>query len=884
MNKKNLLKTVTLTSAVLATGVVSFSGAAVSANTLDSTSPTANSTETPTTNQVTAEQVAAAKTDVNTAEEAVKNQESVVTSVLSDKQAAQTAETTAQTELVAAQETAATSTPEAIQAVETEIVEAETTVSETEALLETAEQEASTAQEQADQAQAVADTANTAYTEAQAQADAAQEAVTQLENQTVNVDQAQATVDTAKQEVVTAEANVAEAEQALVTAQESDQTLAQEIADAKTAVDEAKVAETNAQTTVVGLEAQVADTASKVTEAQAVVDSLQNDVSYTIDINLPQEVKDAVKKFMTTPKTLETVAELKQVIGSSDVSLNVDKYWNITVTGGDELVDLNNLTTQQVEKLNQVIVDMYNKLAENIGLSTVTANTKMIELAKVRSEKYDAADSPKAHNRTIMRESEDEVFTSSLIAAGENLAFGKTSSSQITMSEFLKQTKSYLTGLTLFDSGSAYGHWTNIDTSDSLGMYLHVEETDKTTIFNKTYETTWLVMAVYKDLPTVNGAAKNAVAANEEVHAADVTFTNDTSSLTAATTQLALANVAHNRAKADLAQAVTALNQAKAEVESATNAYNALLSTESETTKAQANLDAAKTKLSDAQAKYNSALTVLTAVTESKEAKAQALVDAKAAFDTAQAKADELRADYLVKQADANELKEKAEQASQAVQALEVILEDAKQAVVDAKAKLVDLKEAEANLVKAQEAYDKAVKAREEACAVYQQEAAKLTELQDNYSLAVKHYLNLLNLYNLQEQVKAPTEETGDDQGTGSTSGSSASGQNQNSTTVVTKENSQAPLGTETPLNVTTIGASQKLDVQSGKVVTVNTTGMAPTSKEPTPYRDVEKASVQAAALPQTGSKDSILSSLAGFTVLGLGLSLAIKRRKDVKE
>ncbi|HEM6397711.1 TPA: SEC10/PgrA surface exclusion domain-containing protein [Streptococcus suis] len=882
MNKKNLLKTVTLASTVLATGVVSFSGAAVSANTLDSTSPTANSTETPTTNQVTAEQVAAAKTDVNTAEEAVKNQESVVTSALSDKQVAQTAETTAQAELVAAQETAATATPEAIQAVETEIVTAEATVSETEVLLETANQEASTAQEQADQAQAVADTANIAYTEAQTQADAAQETVAQLESQTVNVDQAQATVDTAKQEVVTAEANVAEAKQALVTAQESDQTLAQEIADAKTAVDEAKVAESHAQTTVVGLEAQVADTASKVTEAQAVIDSLKNEVSYTIDINLPQAVKDAVKKFMTTPKTLDTVAELSKVFDENNLYDNLSSYWNVVISG-DERVDLNSLTDAQVEKMNQFVVDVYNKLAENIGLTKVTANTKLIEVAKLRSEKYDEINAPHEHNTTILRESQDKVFENN-VHVGENISFPTVTKTNMTMQEFLNTVNGALQSLTFYDRPSNYGHWSAIDNAQSIGVYSHIEENENYKVLDMTFDTNWLVMALYRDKYTIGGLDKNAIAANAEVHAADVTFKNDSSSLTEANTQLALVNVAHNRAQADLAQAVTELNQAKAKVESATNAYNALLSTENKTTKAQANLDAAKTKLSDAQAKYNSALTVLTAVTESKEAKAQALADAKAAFDTAQAKADELRADYLVKQADADELKEKAEQASQTVQALEVILKDAKQAVVDAKAKLVNIQEAEANLVKAQDAYDKAVKAREEAGAIYQQEAAKLTELQDNYSLAVKHYLNLLNLYNLQEQVKAPTEDTGDDQGTVSAPGSSASGQNQNGTTVVTKGNSQVPLGTETPANVTTIGASQKLDAQSGKVVTIKTTGMAPTSKEQTRSIDVEKAPVQAASLPQTGSKDSILSSLAGFTVLGLGLSLAIKRRKYTEE
>ncbi|HEL1556920.1 TPA: SEC10/PgrA surface exclusion domain-containing protein [Streptococcus suis] len=864
MNKKDLLKTVTLASAILAAGAISFSGVEASADTLDTTPTTANETETTTTNQVTEEQVAAAKAEASAIGDAVKHQETVVAEALTTKQSAQAVEAAAQTELEDAQETAATATPEAIQAVEAEIVEAEITVTETEALLETANQEASTAQTQADQAQEVADAANTAYTEAQTQADTAQETVAQLESQTVNVDQAQATVDTAKQEVVTVEANVATAEQALVTAQESDQTLAQEIADAKTAVDEAKVAETNAQTTVVGLEAQVADTASKVTEAQAVVDSLQNEVSYTIDINLPQVVKDAVKKFMTTPKTLETVAELSKVFDDNNVYDNLNNYWNVAISG-DEQVNLNSLTDTQVETMNQFVVDVYNKLAENIGLSKVTANTKLIEVAKLRSEKYDEINAPHEHNTTIQRESQASVFENN-VHVGENISFPTVTKTSMTMQEFLNTVNGALQSLTFYDRPSNYAHWSGIDTAQSVGIYSHIEENENRKVLDMTFDTNWLVMALYRDKYTIGGLDKNAVAANEEVHAADVTFTNDSSSVTEANTQLALANVAHNRAQADLAQAVTVLNKAKAEVESATNTYNTLLSTESETSKAQANLVAANTKLSEAQAKYDQALDALDALTAQKAEQAQKLATAKTVLDQAQTKATSLYSDYLAKQAQADVLKTKVNQLNQEVQNLEADLANAKQAVVDAKAKLLGLQEAEANLVKAQEAYDKAVKAKDEACAVYQTELAKLTDLKNSFTLAANHYLTLSNLYKLQEQVKTPTEVTGDNQGTGSSSGSSASGQKQNGTTVVTKGNSQAPL------------------VQLDKPSAVKATAVASASNGQVKYLDVANAPVQAASLPQTGSNESILSSLAGFTVLGLGLSLAIKRRKYTEE
>ena len=858
MNKKDLLKTVTFASAILAAGAISFSGVEASADTLDTIPTTANETETTTTNQVTEEQVVAAKAEASTIGDAVKHQETVVADALTTKQSAQADEAKVQEELVAAQETAATATPEAIQAVEAEIVEAETTVSETEALLETANQEASTAQTQADQAQAVADTTNTAYTEAQAQADAAQETVVQLESQTVDVDQAQANVDTAKQDVVTAEANVAEAEQALVTAQESDQTLAQEIADAKTAVDEAKVAETNAQTTVVGLEAQVADTASKVTEAQAVIDSLQNEVSYTIDINLPQEVKDAVKKFMSTTPTLETVAELKQAIEASGVTKNIEKYWEVSINGGDEVVDFNNLANKQVEIMNQFIVDVYNELAENVGISTISANLKMIELAKLRSEKYDALDAPFGHNSQILQESSEEVFNNPYTATGENLSYVPIYDTSINVKKMLEMLNVSIKGFTLYDSRSNYGHWINMDKTGSIGAYSHLEEYVNKFDASLVSTYNWLVLATYvEDFDTDM---------NNILHSADVTFDSNSTSLANANTQLEKALLDESQAKEDLAQAVTVLNQAKAEVVSATNTYNTLLSTESETTKAQANLDAANTKLSEAQAKYDQAVDALDALTAQKAEQAQKLATAKAVLDQAQTKATSLYSDYRAKQAQADVLKTKVNQLNQDVQNLEADLANAKQAVVDAKAKLLGLQEAEANLVKAQEAYDKAVKAKDEACAVYQTELAKLTDLKNSFTLAANHYLTLSNLYKLQEQVKTPTEVTGDNQGTGSSSGSSTSGQNQNGTTVVTKGNSQAPR------------------VQLDKPSAVKATAVASASKEQVKYLDVANAPVQAASLPQTGSNESILSSLAGFTVLGLGLSLAIKRRKYTEE
>ncbi|HEL9635284.1 TPA: LPXTG cell wall anchor domain-containing protein, partial [Streptococcus suis] len=129
------------------------------------------------------------------------------------------------------------------------------------------------------------------------------------------------------------------------------------------------------------------------------------------------------------------------------------------------------------------------------------------------------------------------------------------------------------------------------------------------------------------------------------------------------------------------------------------------------------------------------------------------------------------------------------------------------------------------------------------------------TDLQHSFTLAANHYLTLLNLYKLQEQVKTPTEVTGDNQGTGSTTGSSASGQNQNGTASA-NGNSQAPV------------------VQLDKPSAVNATAVTSASKGQVKYLDVANAPVQAASLPQTGSNESILSSLAGFTVLGLGLSL----------
>ncbi|HFU3984637.1 TPA: SEC10/PgrA surface exclusion domain-containing protein [Streptococcus suis] len=881
MKKKDLLKTVTFASAILAAGAISFSGVEVSADTLDTTPATANETATPTTNQVTDEQVAVAKAEASTIGDAVKHQETVVADALSTKQSAQAAETTAQTELVAAQETVETATPEAIQAVEVEIVEAETTVSETESLLKNANQEASTAQTQANKAQAVADAANTAYTEAQTQALAAQETVKQLENQTVNLEQAQATVEAAKQEVVTAEANVVTAEQALVTAEAKDQTLAQEIADAKTAVKEAKAKEEVANTEVNNTQAAALLAEKNLETATSAVKNSGALTSYTVTLNLNDELKNAIQRMLRAKQALQDLKPTLEELGLktgytyqeyfSAYNKYTKAYQDDLASAKEEVVALNaydptilngtiistddtkynldNLTGDQLSLVNRYIIDYVNVIRQTFGFEKAVISKPLIEVATYRSDKYEETtpeNTLSSHNAQIISDSDTEVLFNKYgvinTTKNEIVAhpYTKSTTPLMTMSEILELAKQSVFLWTFGDASSSFGHFFLLLDHDAYGFDAYHQPI---TGFNdRKYGSGVFIGNGYSFAETDLGTPTNLYIDGKLIGSSTYEALNkviqdgiETGSETfqKLLRKQSVANEANDKAQADLAQAVTALNKAKAEVASATSAYNALLSTESETSKAQANLDAATTKLSEAQVKYDQAVNTLDTLTVQKAEQAQKLANAKVVLDQAKAKATSLYSDYLAKQAQADVLKTKVDQLNQDVQNLETVLANAKQAVLDAKAKLLGLQEAEANLVKAQEAYEKAVKAKDEARAVYQTELAKLTDLKNSFTIATNHYLTLLNLYNLQEQVKTPTEVTGDN---------------------------------------------------LGKPSAVKTTAVASASKGQVKYLDVANEPVQTASLPQTGSSESILSSLAGFTVLGLGLSLAIKRRKYTEE
>ncbi|HEM6273090.1 TPA: SEC10/PgrA surface exclusion domain-containing protein [Streptococcus suis] len=987
MNKKDLLKTVTIASAILAAGAISFSGVEASADTLDTTPTTANETETPTTNQVTEEQVAAAKAEASAIGDAVKHQETVVADALTTKQSAQAVEAAAQTELVAAQETAETATPEAVQAVETEIVEAEAQVAETETLLETANQEASTAQVEADEAQAVADAANTAYTEAQTQALVAKTKLDNLINTKYNaISDAQKEVAKAESVVFERVSEIETAELNLQSAQIEDAKLELEISNRQTALDRANSELVTAQQkldekskVLKQNEQDLASSKIKLDQTKADLDLYS--IVYPQEITVSEEWKDAFKTFLgKSEKDSDFEAILNKLSSLGKIALNDNKF--ITNDADKTEYDPNNLPDELLKDLNRYAITLINSIHKQMNDGReVVANENIISFAKDVSIEYKKTSESNeevyywnSHNVTAINRaaSKNGLFDTSKVNLYENLQLGIGQISFDSNNRIIDKTtatRSYLyeqifnaiQGMMLYDYGTGIGgakggHARSIYDASAIGVALSQYSYKQSTLqhlnthilqvprveytkessqtirdywkqqeefrilrdqYNKQYlgkdfATYQIKIAELRDkeseaqqayrdaykqilqryeqrygntspatLRQINTIESAKIAYEEallEYNNLRVQFENYRKEVESTITNFELAKKLVAEAQRDLEIQKLKPKATPISIEQLAQAQSKLKVAQTALTKAQANLeelialsDENENAIEEAQISYNGL------IQKSKELQVD-VAQAKSSLDTAQSKLNVAQSAYINGQ---------------------LTLANAKQAVEDAKAKLLGLQEAEANLVKAQEAYDKAVKAKDEACAVYQTELAKLTELKNSFTLAANHYLTLSNLYKLQEQVKAPTEETGDNQGTGITSETPTPNHN--------------PNGTNTLSNGSTTGASQGLDVPSGKVVTAkepvrnldnapSTAGgqarvvltsktatvkiaeVAPTSKEPTPYRDVAKAPVQAAALPQTGSKDSILPSLAGLAVLGFGLSHAIKRRKYTEE
>lgn len=752
----------------------------------------------------TQETVETAKAAADTAQATATQAQEAVTAQQANVDAAQTVVNTAQADATAADKAYEQAYYDELQADLPTIAEQQSAVARIEKDVEAAQNavpDATTAHQLAQDA-VQTETAEQQQTKeavdvAEANAKAAQEGVDKAQAivDGTSVEKAQADVTKAEQDVNTANQQVNEATVKVAQAEQQDKERQAKIADAKANLDKVATADTK----------QAAKDSSDA-EAEAKAAQAEATKQAALQTAAEQEAKAAQTKADALKADTETVVPAKVTLPqgydlrdkATTLKLNqtaqkqsFDSYKNTSKSDRETIVDVANMTTEQVRELSeyaaQIINDIrrqYNKLNgfdANQGLLAVTDESVALALRVAKNyatdkwcafEPGDGWGGMKAHNYSALAAASGNgsAYTSenlsgiSLDIYYYNTDGNATESSNDFVFTNLKDSETTLAILkeNIFDaiqmmtlSSDELDHASNvIGTFDSLGVVvswvysdyvgdylpqLHFitsfyEGPNKDKVYNNDYANTF-EKAAAKDPKQAQIVALEAQAksASERAKTAE--------------TAKVKADVTYKTALTKKAQADAILTNAAKALKDAQTAYNAAAATPEATPNANRTLITAKANLAKAETVLKSAKEALNTVNASKAEKEQALKDAKAKL------ADKVVAWSQAKEANATQERRLAQaiqrehDAKAAVQTATDNVTKAQTALKDAKAYLERLQNAKANLKTATAAKDTADKALADAKAKLDTENAKLTDLkatadkaQADYQTAKAHY------------------------------------------------------------------------------------------------------------------------------------------------
>ncbi|MGV3127696.1 SEC10/PgrA surface exclusion domain-containing protein [Streptococcus orisratti] len=611
-----------------------------------------------------------------------------------------------------------------------------------------------------------------------------------------SVEKAQADVAKAEQDVNVANQQVNEATVKVAQAEQQDKKRQAKIADAKANLDKVATADTK----------QAAKDSSDA-EAEAKAAQAEATKQAALQTAAEQEAKDAQAKADALKADAETVVPAKVTLpqgydlekDTETRKLNVtapiytfDSYKNTSKLDRETIVDLKNLTTDQVRELSEYAAQIINDIRKqyvkqnNVSVTNdnfVTVTDESIALVRRVADKYvadkwyafepgngwggmkahdDAAlglsstDSSKWTSENIVMSPLDPYYhkvDGNTVESINDSVFTNLKDSETTIA-ILKENI-YLAIRTmvlnpyeldhasgLIGTSNALGVVVSWVYSDYVGDYLpqlhfitsFYNGPDKDKVYNNDYANTF-EKAAAKDPKQAQIAALEAQAksASERAKAAEAAKVK--------------ADVTYKTAITKKAQADAILTNAAKALKDAQTAYNAALATPEATPNANRNLITAKANLAKAETVLKSAKDALNTVNASKAEKEQALKDAKAKL------ADKVVAWSQAKEANAAQERRLAQaiqrehDAKAAVQTATDNVTKAQTALKDAKAYLERLQNAKANLKDAQTAKDTADKALADAKAKLDTENAKLTDLkataakaQADYQTAKVHY------------------------------------------------------------------------------------------------------------------------------------------------
>lgn len=863
MNSKKIISSFSLTTAILATGIISQEAHADSVDTTTTTVSQAQS------QPVTAEQVASAKASYDTNQEAQAQAQSMVDS---KKQALDTAKantTTAQDAVAKAETAAAQATDVNIQAAKEAIPTAEAKVQPAKEAVETAKTDVTTKEASQSQAQE-------AVNEVQGNVNQAQKAVAeatqiQSEKQTA-VDTSAKEVETAKQGVVNAQATVAEktdkvsqAGQAVETAKQNDAKLDADTKEAEINVEKADQAAQVAKSEVATAKAKADET------AQALKDAEFNHPTHVV---MSDEFKQNFKQYAFGSMSDE---DLEKVIASESASRDLNTTYLstfVTDTTGQKY-DVTNLPIELQTELSQYFAYLVNDVRQQLGQPKLVVNTDTIKFATLVAEKYDKNHNPfSGHDNKAINEAAKEMGywynRKNQGNAYENLAGNIPDSAydldsdgnstykigdkvELTKSDLYKLVAENVNGFIYEGSSNGhYGHAMALVTQPSVGLSFTVAHTDEgfgtvpmiethvlcTPLTDK--RTGGPLLDASKNVPDLKIPDKQA------------------------------AEVADRAAQAALVTATAQAQAAQTRFEQAKAAYDALVATPRQTAEAEAKLATAKSELVNAQTALTNAEQTLATVTASHAEKVAVLDMAKVSRDEA---VNVLTAAQS-KLAEANQELAQREVATTIAKAklteLEQALKDAEQAVIDAKATYEQLVTAKANLETARQAYAQAVTAQEVAQAAYDKAMVVLTNAKAQTALSGTKYTNLKAAYDARiayEEAQRKAKEEALRRQAERDAKAKQVRQDVNGTQS-NRVNSSTHVGL--PAFMSSTNEVKTTSFSAAQVATAEATQAVVNRRGTTDYQ---------APLPQTGESGTAVYLLAGLGMLGLAGVTARKRR-----
>lgn len=857
MNSKKIISSVSLATAVLATGIISQEA---HADSVDTTTTTASQAQP---QLVTAEQVASAKATFENNQEAQAQAQSVADS---KKQALDTAKantTTAQDAVAKAETAAASATDTNIQVAKEAIPTAETKVQSAKEAVETAKTDVTTKEASQSQAQEAVNKAQGNVNQAQEAVDEATQI--QSEKQTA-VDKSAKEVEAAKQGVTNAQATLAEktskvsqAKQTVETAKQNDAKL-----DADTKAADINVEKADQAVQVAKSDVDIAK--AKADEAAQVL----KDANHPTHIIMTDEFKQNLKDYLFNTNysnRQEEQAALQKAIQSENASRKLNQAYLstfVTDTTGQKY-DVTNLPLELQTELSQYFTYLVNDVRQQLGQPKLVVNTDTIKFATLVAEKYDKNHDPfSGHDNKAINEAAKEMGywynRNNTTNAYENLSgnipdsaydLDSDGNSTYKIGDKVELTKSDLYKLVAENvnqfiyegrSNGHYGHAISMVTQPSVGISFTVAHTDEG----------------FGTVPMIETHVLCTPLTDKRTGGPLLDASKNVPDLVIPDKQAA--EVADRAAQAALVTATAQAQAAQTRFEQAKAAYDALVATPRQTADAEAKLATAKAELANAQTALEAAENTLATVTASHADKVAALDMAKASRDeavnaltAAQNKLDVANQELAQRETATTVAKAKLAELEQAVK-------DAEQAVIDAKATYEQLVKAKANLETARQAYAKVVAAQDAAQVAYDKAIVALTNAKAQTALSGTKYTNLKAAYDARIAYEAAQRKAKEE-----------ALRRQAERDAKAKQVRQDVNGTQSNrVNSSTYVGVHTTSFAAAQVATAEATQAVVNRRGTTDYQ---------APLPQTGETDTAVYLLAGLGVLGLAGVTARKRR-----